>query len=268
MKTKADFINKYGLFGVSVFVGVMLCLLTKVGISGTAIEGRTILEYAFLEDKGILSASENFYTPSVWESLSLNKWYVMFLPLFVSLPYFRFFSCEMTSCFYRMKIIRIRRKTLFRKMFAAFLTYGCTAVVAGYFLFALFVAVVFPHGENYRFMNELMILLKQTMILAAFSGVMAEIVMFLYLLTGNGYRAIGVPMIILYLLDQISLMLFYNHDWKMQYYAIGPTHIVFQTEMVFKGIGLNIYWYFALFLILGLLLYLGCFNLYKRRTSC
>lgn len=264
---KKDFINKYGLFGVSVFAGAILCLFTKLGISGTGIEGRTILEYAFLEDKSKMLISNNFYTPMVWGSLSLNKWYVMFLPLLVSFPFFMQFSCELTSGFYRMRLIRIKRKTLFRKMFTEYMIFGCMAVLTGYLLFALFVAIVFPHDGNYQLMNELMVLLRQMIILVTFAGIMAEVVIFLYLLTGNGYRAIGVPMIMLYLMDQISLALFYDNNWKIQYYAIGPTHVLFQTAMVFEGIGLNMCWYFVLVLILGILLYKGCFMLYKRRTS-
>lgn len=269
-------------FFIALFTFI-LCILSPYYISGTDIPNNTIFSHILYVKKADFLESFLFSFPYIGKAISGNRWFIILLPLLSASPYLFRFSSELETKFFRFALIRMSYAQYWVSSFMKNGFFGSFTVMLGYFMYIVVVIINFPSPNEYP--NEMMIplnsylnrifetdnallfLLSQALILFVFVFIVSEICLILYLILHNRYKAIGLPMIVFYLLDQVSISLFRVNNWDTRYDIISPVNLVFYTENSFSSFGMDIYWYylFAALTISGLFVigYILC----KRRYS-
>lgn len=219
---------------------------------------------------------------------SAGNWYSVLMPLFVSAPgLLRFADFEHSGC-WRFLLTRQTAKQYTRRTYCNICGSGTAAVLLGYLIFTLFmlrysvpVPVTDPDGfvmETPITVNPLCQLLQSPTLLwwcvlrFALVGLnawlCASFCCAVYLLTGNKYKAIGFPLILIYLLNNLSMQLFLHYNWDTRFCILSPGDLIKSGEIWFADAFGVSFWYLPLGLLLLIAgMYLLTANLLKRRCQ-
>lgn len=282
MKTKSDRIFSFGLFVVSILFTLILCLTTSYSVSGVSLPKQTILQHIFSCKRSQFLENILYSAPYISGVVSGNQWIIILFPLLVSMPFLLQFSDEFESGFYRMKLTRSTFSNYWNLAFIKNGLLGAASVTLGYLVYVLISYIFFPHINDYPSelkiqlsspMNQLfnsesdiLFVLNQVMVIFMFAFFTAQLCMTLFLVMSNRYKAIGLPMIVFYLLEQISSSLFKSNNWDGRFYIISPKNIVFYTQYSFECHGMS-YWYYFLFAFtITAFLYVICKKICRRKV--
>ena len=276
-----DLLYSIGFRIITVIFFAAVLLLTTYSVIDVDSPKYTILQHIFLSDKNKMMESILFSAPFVCNAISLNQWITIVFPLVSSMPFLMQFADEFNNGFYRMKLSRMSYCKYWTSSFLKNGSISSISLVTGYFIFVEVVYAFFFHIKDYPSemqvqlnspMNKLfhsssdfIYLFNQALVLFVFTFLVSQFCMLIFLLLLNRYKAIGLPMIFFYLLDQISHILFIKYDFDGKYNIISPARVVFSTQSTFENLGMN-YWSFYFWaLILIAALYLVGLNIFKRR---
>lgn len=217
-----------------------------------------------------------------------GNWYSVLMPLFVSAPgLLRFADLEQSGC-WRFCKTRQDAKQYTRRTYFNICGTGTAAVLLGYLIFTLFMLrypapVPFADEDGFVMetpitLNPLCRLLHSPVLLwwcvlrFAIVGLNAwlctSFCYAVYLLTLNKYKAIGFPLILIYLLNNISMQLFLHHNWDTRFCILSPGDLIKSGETWFADAFGVSFWLLPLgFLVLISGMYLLTARLLKRREQ-
>ncbi len=285
-----DILISIGFFVFSVFITLFMLLFTNCNPSGTSLPNRTIIQHIIYSEKEELLCSANYSVPAISVGLYNNEWLIVFLPFIVGLPFIMNFADEINSGFYKMKLSRKSFKSYWNKSYLMNGLLGAGSFLIGYLIFILIVSIKFPHINEYGFNeygektilplltqaplnklfnteSEFILVFQNCLTLLMFLILTAQICMFLFTLTMNRYKSIGLPMVCFYLMDQIAKSLF-DKQYNPKYLLLSPSNIAFVTPGTMSGAGIDYYWYFIAIIVILVLLYLVCGKILKGRIMC
>lgn len=280
MSSKRDVLYSMGLYGLTVIFTIILCFSTQYYVSGVNIPNYTIIQHIMFSNRKDFFNSILYSAPYMCNAISVNQWIIILIPMLSAIPFLMQFADEFCG-FYRLKLIRMSYNAYWNKVFLKNGICGASAVTIGYIFFSIVIFAVFPHIDEYdneeifllnsplnkafQTQSEFIYWLNQAINIFAFVFLISQVCLILYLIFLNRYKAIGLPIIIFYLLDQISNSLFMANDMNGKYYIIGPNNILFYTEFSFESCGLNYWWYFIFIIIITSYIYILGKKIYRKR---
>lgn len=292
MMTNKDKIYSVGFAFAAIVLTAILFLSDAYSVYPTNIPSRTIFGHMLFDDPAVfLSESSNYSAPYV--SRSTHIWTAIFLPLLCSAPFLLTFANEMKGN-YRLKITRIGSLSgYWNKVFFKSGLSGAGCVTAGYTLFSAAVFAYFPHMSEYpaepqnidifsmmairyplegtlnRLFNntesELLYWLPFALNIFAYSFLVAIFCLLIYLLLMNRYKAIGMPMIVFYLAEQLSnrrIADTLNSKWLV----ISPRSLLINAEYTFSVFGIGGFRYLIFFVLFAILIYFAGKELFRKRV--
>lgn len=271
MKSKRDIFYSFGFSVLSIVFTVILCFMTVYHIIGVDVPQRTIIQHILFSDKQSLFATPMYSAPFVCDGIFVNQWFIIFVPMLSSMPFLMQFAGEFNG-FYRMQLARMNFKKYWNRVFFKIGFSGACSVTIGYAVFSLITRNFFPKLSEYpagevvqlnsamnrlfRTQNELVFWLNRAIVIFTFVFLISQVCLLIFLLCMNRYKAIGLPMITFYLLDQISNSL-YQNNFNGKYYIVSPKNILFFTDFTFENWGFNYWWYFVFAAAATIALYLA-----------
>ena len=293
MTLKKDYIYQFGFMAVSVILTAVIFLMNNYAVLPTNIPARSIIAHIFLDDSSLfLKESSNYSAPRVCRSTHI--WSAIFLPMLASIPYLLHFAGEMKGN-YRLRIARIGSfGKYWNKVFFKSGLWGAGCVMAGYTLFSIIVFSYFPHMSEYpaeatnpadiyaqmairlpldgilnRLFNntesELLYWIPTAINVFIYSFVVAVMCLALYLLIMNRYKAIGMPMIVFYLAEQVSNRKSLE-TFNPKYYILSPRFLLISAEQIFSIFKINGFWYLVFFALAAGTFYLAGRALFRKRV--
>lgn len=281
MKSKRDIFYSFGFSVLSIVFTVILCFMTVYYIIGVDVPQRTIIQHILFSDKQSLLATPMYSAPFVCDGIFVNQWFIIFVPMLSSMPFLMQFAGEFNG-FYRMQLARMSFKKYWNRVFFKIGFSGACSVTIGYAVFSLITRNFFPKLSEYpaeevvqlnsamnrlfKTQNELVFWLNRAIVIFTFVFLISQVCLLIFLLCMNRYKAIGLPMITFYLLDQISNSL-YQNNFNGKYYIISPKNILFFTDFTFENWGFNYWWYFAFAAAATIALYLAGKKICRGRVT-
>lgn len=290
--SKKDYIYSCGFATVSALLTAIIFLLNNYAVIPTDIPVRSVIGHIFLDDNVLfLQESSNYAASFVCRSTHI--WTAIFLPLLCSAPFLLTFASEMKGN-YRLKITRIGSLSgYWNKAFFKSGLSGAGCVTMGYMLFSAAVFAYFPHMSEYpaepqnidifsmmavrhplegtlnRLFNntesELLYWLPFALNIFAYSFLVAIFCLLIYLLLMNRYKAIGMPMIVFYLAEQLSnrrIADTLNSKWLV----ISPRSLLINAEYTFSVFGIGGFRYLIFFVLFAILIYFAGKELFRKRV--
>lgn len=251
------------------------CAIERAG----SVEEMTLIEYIFSTTR----AERTEYGFRAFSNLhgAIDTWFIIILPLLVSLPFLYPFEEAISGGFYRFQVSRWNyRKFIFKSQLQNSLI-GASAVTAGYAVFAVIIYMLFPrysqivYGDGsaveYRdglfgINNEAFGLLLRFAIFFVFAMIVAELCMLTTLVTMNKFKAIGIPMTLFYLMDRISYILLCR-DFDERYSALSPSMIMSSSENWFSSFNISSAWLFVGLAAIYAVLFAASSVIMKRRIA-
>ncbi len=291
--SKKDYIYSCGFATVSALLTAIIFLLNNYAVLPTDIPVRSVIGHIFLDDSApFLQESSNYAAPFVCRSTHI--WTAVFLPLLCSSPFLLTFASEMKGN-YRLKLSRIGSFNRYwnRVFFRSGLS-GAGCVTAGYILFSAAVFAYFPKMSEYPaepkntsdvfsvmavrkpldgtlnklFKNtesEFLYWLPTAINVFAYSFLTANICLALYLLIMNRYKAIGMPMIVFYLAEQISTRRL-SDSLEPKWQIISPRSLLINAEYAFSCFGLGGFRYLLCYASAAAVFYFLGRALFRKRV--
>lgn len=294
MKNKTIFQYSFGFAVAAIILTAVLFLSNTYTVYPTKIPSKTIFEHMLYSDSAIFLKESSYYS-SAMVSRSTHIWTAVFLPMLTSIPYLLIFASEMKGN-YRLKAARIGsfNKYWNRAFFKSGLL-GAGCVTAGYTIFSIAVFSYFPHMSEYlteapirasiyemisvryplngvlnRLFNntesELLYWLPWAFNVFVFSFLVSVICLTLYLLIMNRYKAIGMPMIVLYLAEQFATRKLAD-TLNPKYQILSPQSLLMNAEYTFSNFGINGLWYFVFFALAAGVFYFAGRALFRKRVT-
>lgn len=270
MKSKRDVFYSCGFSVLTIIFTIILCFMTVYYIIGVDVPQRTIIQHILFSDKQSLLATPMYSAPFVCDGIFVNQWFIIFVPMLSSMPFLMQFAGEFNG-FYRMQLARMSFKKYWNRVFFKIGFSGACSVTVGYAVFSLITRKFFPKLSEYpaeetmqlnsamnrlfKTQNEFVFWLSRAVVIFTFVFLISQVCLLIFLLCMNRYKAIGLPMITFYLLDQISNSL-YRNNYDGKYYIISPKNILFFTDFTFESWGFNYWWYFIFVVIVTITLYI------------
>ncbi len=293
MKNKTVSMYSLGFALAAIFLSAIIFLSNTYAIYPSDIPQKTIIEHILFDDSAIfLRESPSYSAPMVAHSTHI--WTAVFLPMLTSIPYLLLFASEMKGT-YRLKITRIGSfNRYWNRVFFKSGLLGAGCVTAGYTIFSIVVFAYFPHMSEYpieasnptdsyaqfavrqplngtlnRLFNntesELLYWLERAINVFAYSFLVAILCLLLYLLIMNRYKAIGMPMIIFYLVEQFSTRK--SHEtFNPKYNILSPRWLLINAGQIFSIFKINDLWYIVFFVLAAALMYLAGRTLFRKRV--
>ncbi len=293
MTIKKDYIYQFGFMAVSVVLTAIIFLMNTYAILPTNIPMRSIIAHIFLDDSSVFFKEySNYSAPYVCTSTHI--WSAIFLPMLASTPSLLHFAEEMKGN-YRLKIARIGSfKRYWNRVFFKSGLLGAGCVTAGYVIFSMVVFAYFPHMSEYpieasnltdsyaryavrrpldgilnRLFNnadsELLYWIPTVINVFAYSFLVAVLCLLLYLLITNRYKAIGMPMIVFYLVEQFSSRRI-SDTRNPKYYILCPRYLFIHAELTFSIFKINGLWYLVFFALAAIAFYFAGRVLFRKRV--
>ena len=289
---KKDYIYSNGFALATIALTMLIFLLNQYAVTPSNVPVRTVLGHIFLDDNALfLQESSNYAAPFVCRSTHI--WTAIFLPLLCSALSLLTFASEMKGN-YRLKLSRIGSfNRYWNKIFFRSGLSGAGCVTAGYMLFSAAVFAYFPHMSEYpaepqnidifsmmavrhplegtlnRLFNntesELLYWLPFALNIFAYSFLVAIFCLLIYLLLMNRYKAIGMPMIVFYLAEQLSnrrIADTLNSKWLV----ISPRSLLINAEYTFSVFGIGGFRYLIFFVLFAILIYFAGKELFRKRV--
>lgn len=270
MTSRSDHIYAVGSIAASIFLSAFTLLLSIVPVNydGT-IPAKTVIEYMLTVNGEIFLTSSGHSAPLICCSVN-NRWFALFLPLLCALPSIRRISAELNGN-YRLQLVREKSfsrywsKTFLRSGF-----FGAVCVTVGFLIFCTAVFCYFPHNAEYLLeypensleeltlqrklldsplnklfgtQSELLYIFNCALTIFVFAFVISVLCLTTYLLVKNSYKALGLPMIAFFLLEQSVDSMWLKGNTKAL--AFCPKYIVFWTEYSLGQWNLGAWWYYA-----------------------
>lgn len=293
MNAKRDYIYQFGFMAVSVVLTAIIFLMNNYAVLPTNIPVRSIIAHIFLDDSSVfLKESSNYSAPYVCRLTHI--WTAIFLPMLASTPYLLHFAGEMKGN-YRLKITRIGSfNRYWNRVFFKSGLLGAGCVTAGYTIFSIVVFAYFPHMSEYpaeatnsadmyaqmavrRPLNgtlnklfnntesELLYWIPTAVNIFAYSFLVAVLCLLLYLLIMNRYKAIGMPMIVFYLVEQFSTRKSLE-TFNPKYNILSPRWLLINAGQIFSIFKINGLWYLVFFTIAAAAFYFAGWALFRKRV--
>lgn len=293
MKSKRDFIFTIGFVVVSIVLVTVISLTNRYFIIPSGVPDRSIIEHMLFDDSAIfLKESSNYSAPMVSRTVSI--WATVFLPMLASIPYLMLFASKMKGN-YRLIIFRIGSfEKSWRRVFLRMGCLGAGCVTAGYAIFSAAVSAYFPHMSEYpveapanasvyetmavrypldgifnklfgNTESELLYWLPWAINVFAYSFLVAILCLLLYLLIMNRYKAIGIPMIVFYLAEQLAARKIYD-TFNPKYEILSPHSLMINAEYTFSIFGINGFGYLIFYALATAIMYLVGRELFRKRV--
>lgn len=295
MTTVKDKIYSAGLPLFSTVFTAVLLFLSTYTVFNSGVTEKTVLGHILSGDcKEMIRSSSLWAFPFVVTSPALGERFCLFLPLLCSAPFIFKFSGEMRG-YYRFAMIREKsEKSYFHRTFlnAGFWGGGC--ITAGYLIFSAAVYIFFPKNRTFppepsdktltalntvrlrlndpinRFLgvqNELLSCLGTALSVFAFSFLISIVCFMLYLALRNKYKTIGLMIIVLFLSEQVSQSIAFKSMDNRKLLVLSASYLIFDTDSVMKGLGLNWFCFFGFLCILSFVVYITAKSLFRKRVS-
>lgn len=293
MTLKKDYIYQFGFMAASVILTTIILLMNTYAVLPSNIPTRSIIAHIFLDDSSLfLKENSGYSAPFVCDNTHI--WTAIFLPMLASTPYLMHFAGEMKGN-YRLKIARIGSfNRYWNKVFFKSGLWGAGCVTAGYTLFSIIVFTYFPHMSEYpaeaadpfdfiaqgavrqplngilnRLFNntesELLYWFPTAVNVFAYSFLVAVMCLTLYLLIMNRYKAIGMPMIVFYLAEQLSFRKLFE-TFNPKYNILSPRFLLINAEQIFSNFKINGLWYIIFFALAAGAFYFAGRALFRKRV--
>lgn len=279
----------------SVIITVVLLFLSPYTYSADRkIEAGTVISQIFTYDREMFFESPNHSAANVCGN-SEAIWFTMFLPLICSLPFLPRLSAELKGN-YRLKLSRERSyKKYWNKTFIHSVLSGAFSVTAGYLIYCGMIYCYYPHNSYFpdratldedsreyyemgrqklfSFLNDLfdtqneyVYVLNQAINVFAYAVMISALCLLLYLLMRNKYRALGIPIMVLYLADWITSGLILDfHRWA---WSLNPKDFIFLTSISLDEYwNISPGWYFVILAIPVALFYFAGGAIFRKRVS-
>lgn len=294
MHTKRDVIFSFGFALVSVILTVVICLTNNYIVIPTNAPKSMIIEHMMFDDSNIFLSESSQYSAVIVSTTFSSIWLAIFLPMFASIPFLLLFASELKGL-YRMKILRMGsfskywNKTFFRAGLS-----GAGCVTIGYIIFSAMVFSYFPHMYEYpeeadiladsisqlavrrelssifnRLFNntqsEFLYWLPKVINVFGFTFLVSVMCLALYLLIMNQYKAIGIPIISFYLLEQVSARLT-RKTLNPKFIILSPRYNMSSADYVFEQFGAKSLWYLVFFALMAIILYLLGRALFRKKV--
>lgn len=273
-------------FILSAFIMLAMCFGTGMYIydeSGATISV-TLLEF-YISD----AQAENIYM--IQDGLSGN-WTSVLIPVIVSLPSLLLFADTEQSGYWRFQKIRSTNQRYCAKTFICTCASGAFATLLGFAIFTSLMLLKYPSPSSQsnlppedrvpivlltdnplcRLVGKesiaLFILLRFVVVLV-FAFLIAAVCLNLFILLKNRYKAIGMPLIIIYLLNSISTALTMENKMSDARYSIlSPSSVLKSCEVWFeKAFEISFWYMFLLMVIMIVVSYISFCALIKRRQN-
>lgn len=253
--------------GFSAIVAAALCFAGSIEIvvGNNETLKMTIIEFVFKHDRTFFMG--HFITLfNVADAGLASLWLIILLPFITSLPGLFGFADTMQG-FWRMEYIRKSKRSYRIKKFFTVCTSGAISVILGYLLYVLTIIPFFPYYIPYNTTSEdgLSILVNEPPPVMEFiSGIASNMgILFLvsfltsavclciFLALKNRYKAVGMPLIVYYLLYEIAIAMYgkFNRDVRM--YIFSPYFIVNYGKWIAEAFSMPyICFYIGLMLII------------------
>ena len=215
-----------------------------------------------------------------------GNWYSVLMPLFVSAPGLLRFADSEQSGYWRFNKTRQTAKQYTRNTYLNICGTGTAVVLLGYLIFTVFMLrypVPVPFVDEDGFVMETPITLNplcrlldapiflwwcvlRFAVVGLNAWLCASFCYLIYLLTLNKFKAIGFPLILIYLLNSVSTQLFLDHNWDTRFCILSPCDLIRSSETWFENAFKISFWWLPfglLLLIAGL--YLITAKLLQRR---
>lgn len=282
-----------GFAAVAVILTAVIFLTNSYVIIPTNIPHRTILDHIISDDSALFLKESSSYSSSMVSRFT-HIWTAVFLPMLAAIPYLLLFASEMKGN-YRMVIARIGcfNKYWNRVFFKAGLL-GAGCVTAGYAIFSATVFSYFPHMSEYpaeapasadifqtmavrrplsgilnnlfgNTESELLYWIPWAINIFAYSFLVAILCLLLYLLIMNRYKAIGMPMIVFYLVEQFATRKMID-TLNPKYQILSPRSLMINAEYTFSNFGINGFGYLIFFALASVIMYLAGRALFRKRV--
>lgn len=293
MKSKKDFLYSFCFVIASILLTVVIFITNKYVVIPTNAPQKTIIGHILSDDSSLfLKESSNYSAPIV--SRLTHIWTAIFLPMLAAIPYLLLFASEMKGN-YRIVIARIGsfNKYWNRVFFKAGLL-GAGCVTAGYAIFSATVFSYFPHMSEYpveaplgantfemmavrrpltgiinnlfgNTESELLYWIPWAINIFAYSFLIAILCLLLYLLIMNRYKAIGMPMIVFYLVEQFASQKM-TDTLNPKYQILSPRSLMINAEYTFSNFGINGFGYLIFFALASAIMYLAGRALFRKRV--
>lgn len=293
MTLKKDHIYQFGFMAVSVVLTAIIFLMNNYAVIPTNIPVRSIIAHIFLDDSSLFLKETSSYAAPFVCSLT-HIWSAIFLPMLTSVPYLLHFAGEMKGN-YRLKIARIGSfNRYWNKVFFKSGLLGAVCVTAGYVVYSIVVFAYFPHMSEYpaeainsadmytqmavrrplngtlnRIFNnpesEFLYWLERAINVFAYSFLVAVLCLMLYLLIMNRYKAIGMPMIVFYLVEQFSTRKSLE-TFNPKYNILSPRWLLINARQTFSTFKVNGLWYIVFFALAAAVFYFAGRSLFRKRV--
>ena len=291
--TKKDYIFSYGFAFIDIIFTALIFLTNQYIILPTNVPFKTIIGHMLTDDSSIfLLESSNYSAPLICSSTHI--WSAVFLPMLASMPYLLLFSGEMNGN-YRIKIPRIGNfDKYWNRIFLKAGFWGASCVTTGYMIFSAAVFAYFPHMSEYpeeaaigndifsmmavrrpldgtinklfgNTESELLYWLPKAINVFMYSFLVAVLCMLLYILTMNRYKAIGVPMIVFYLAEQLSTRRLYE-CLNPKYQILSPRSLLINAEYTFSVFGIGGFGYLIFYSFFAILIYFAGRAIFRKRV--
>lgn len=291
MKSGKDLVCKFGGCFASTVLTTLLLMLTVVpAYSWTDYGLNTIIGHMLTHSGDVFLSSAINSAPLICTSI-MHKWFPMFLPLLCTLPFISEISAELKGN-YRLRLVREGSFSKYwRKTYFAGSLSSALSVTSGYLLFCAIVYSYFPKNSEFltgypedsveqfeiqreelnsslnslfHTQNEYIYVLNQVLIILFYAFAISLLCLLLFLLVKNKYKAIGLPLIVFFLLEQTVDSLWLKGHIKSL--ILSPRYLLFWTEISFKGWKLSIIWYFAVMVVLSVLMYFLGKMIFRKRV--
>lgn len=257
---------------------VILCFIISILGNISSVNNKDMTVFEFIISGKCYSNT----SPTIYHGISYSlsgSWFSTLLPLLVAIPGLLPYADHMQSGFWRYSIVRVGKKNYIRKCWLSNVVTGSLAVTLGYLLYCAVVLMNFRSvdDKNIYLMNPLCKLLDiqsifvviafKALILMIFSFFTVSICLCMYLITDNKYKAIGMPIIMFYLLSSVSDNISKKSD-NLKIQIISPQQLISSSEYWFETCYGVSYWILPIsFAALIILLYAAYSVVMKRRLE-
>ena len=291
MGSKKEVVYTISGYVFAALITVILLLLTPC--STLERNGSTLILNRFSDSyEELLSRSTNsapiFCTPDK------ALWFVGLLPFLCSLPYISRLAAELNGN-HRFHLVREKCFSRYwNRTFYRYILSGAGSVTAGYMIFCTAIYLHFPKnsefltdypkdsyeevflkrqalysplGDLFNSQNEYLYIFNAIINVFIYSAAVSAFCLLLYLLLKNKYKALGLPMVALFLLDNGLYGLYLQHHTKIGIFC--PSMELFNIQTAFNDfskINQLVWLYYAAILLLLALIYLLGGKIFRKRV--